>query len=78
MLKRFKRRRVVGRFGVARAADAKLELESMGRLPPDLVGGGSEPAPAPEYIAEAGTPSEDAWAREEARYRAKNGPGSSH
>src|SRR5450755_3899953 len=30
------------------------------------------PQPAPEYIAEAATPSEDAWAREQARYRAKN------
>lgn len=28
----------------------------------------------PDYIAEAGTPSEDVWAREEARYRERNDP----
>jgi hypothetical protein len=34
--------------------------------------GGAEHQPTPDYAAEAGTPSEDVWAREEARYRAKN------
>ena len=28
--------------------------------------------PTPEYIAEATTPSEDVWAREQELYRAKN------
>ncbi|HWD63770.1 MAG TPA: hypothetical protein VG405_01225 [Solirubrobacteraceae bacterium] len=76
MLKRFKRR-VTGTFGVARIADARLQFESMGRLPPDAAAGPSEHDPAPEYIAEAGKPAEDVWEREEARYRAKNGPGPS-
>jgi len=31
-----------------------------------------QPQPTLEYIADAGTATEDAWAREEARYRAKN------
>lgn len=50
----------------------------MGRLPSDVAAGGPEPAPSPEYIAEAATPSEDVWEREQARYRAKNeaNPGS--
>lgn len=49
-----------------------MQIESMGRLPEDVAAGGSAQVPAPEYIAEAATPSEDAWAREEERYRAKN------
>jgi hypothetical protein len=31
-----------------------------------------EPASGSDYVAETETPSEDVWAREEARYRAKN------
>ena len=34
--------------------------------------GGPQHEPAPQYIAEVATPSEEVWAREEARYRAKN------
>ena len=44
----------------------------MGRLPEDVAAGGPQAEPTPEYIAEAATPSEEMWAREQARYRAKN------
>jgi hypothetical protein len=50
-----------------------MQMEAMGRLPEDVAAGGSMQEPTPEYIAEAATPSEDVWAREQARYRAKNG-----
>jgi len=49
-----------------------MQMESMGRLPEDIAAGGSADAPAPDYIAEAATPSEDVWAREQERYRAKD------
>ncbi len=44
----------------------------MGNLPGDVAAGGPQHEPAPEYIADAPAPSEDAWAREQALYRAKN------
>lgn len=52
-----------------------MQLKSMGRLPDDVAAGGSPEGPAPEYIAEAATPSEDVWAREQAAYRARNQAG---
>jgi hypothetical protein len=45
---------------------------SLGQLSEGVLAGGPEHEPAPDYVAEASTPSEEAWAREEARYRAKN------
>jgi hypothetical protein len=47
----------------------------VGKLPENLADGDPSPQPAPEYIAEAATPSEDACAREQALYRAKNESG---
>jgi hypothetical protein len=44
----------------------------MGRLPEDVAAGGSPRDSAPEYIAEAATPSEDVWVRVQAEYRGKN------
>jgi len=44
----------------------------MGRLPGGTATGGPQQQPAPDYIAEAATPSEDAWTREQERYRAKD------
>jgi hypothetical protein len=54
-----------------RVSGGQIQNAATGRLPGGVAddGGGSDPAP--EYIAEATTPSEDAWAREQARYRAK-------
>lgn len=49
-----------------------MQNASVGRLPENLAEGDESRQPAPEYIAEAATPSEDAWAREQARYRAKD------
>ena len=49
-----------------------MQMETLGRLPGDVAAGGPQADPAPEYIAEAATPSEDVWARVQARYRAKN------
>jgi hypothetical protein len=49
-----------------------MQLESMGKLPEAVAAGGPEQGSTPEYIAEAATPSEDVWAREQARYPAKN------
>jgi hypothetical protein len=43
-----------------------------GRLSEDVAAGGPRQAPESQYIAESATLSEDAWAREEALYRAKN------
>ena len=40
--------------------------QSVGRLPENLAEGIGAPQPPPEYIAEVATPSEDAWAREQA------------
>lgn len=48
-----------------------MQNQAMGRLPTDLAEGAVGPQPAPEYIAEAVPPSEDVWAREQARYRSK-------
>ena len=49
-----------------------MQAMSQGRLPEDVAAGGPLQQPTPEYIAEAGTPSDDVWAREEALYRAKD------
>ena len=70
MFKLFKQR--AGRTRGLRVADGTVQMQSMGRLPENVAAGGSAEGPAPEYIAEATTPSEDAWAREQERYRAKN------
>ncbi|MBV8987236.1 MAG: hypothetical protein JO372_01620 [Solirubrobacterales bacterium] len=65
----FKRtaRRVPG----LRVAAGQMQNESLGRLPRGVAEGQPSPQPASEYIAEAVPPSEDIWAREQARYRAK-------
>lgn len=70
MFRLFKRR--AGRHPGLRVADGRMQIESMGRLPEDVAAGGPAQAPVPEYVAEAATPSEDVWAREQERYRAKN------
>jgi hypothetical protein len=49
-----------------------MQAMTGGRLPEDVAAGGPAQQPTPEYIAEAGAPSEDVWAREEALYRAKD------
>lgn len=43
-------------------------MEGIGRLPEDLTADDL----TSDYIAEAATPSDEAWAREQERYRAKN------
>lgn len=48
-----------------------MQVESMGRLPSDVAAGGAEQQPTPQYISEAVSPSEEAWAREQTRYHAK-------
>jgi hypothetical protein len=48
-----------------------MQDATFGRLPEDVAEGSGEPQPAPEYIAEASTPSEVAWERERQRYREK-------
>jgi hypothetical protein len=55
-----------------RMAEGRMDMAAMGRLPKDVAEAGLEKDPPSEYIAEAGTPSDDAWVREEARYREKN------
>jgi hypothetical protein len=45
-------------------ADALLSVDTLGRLPEDLVEGGPPAEPAPEYIQDATTPSADAWKQE--------------
>lgn len=55
-----------------RVTGARMQNASDGRLPDNLAAGDGSQQPAPEYVAEAATPSEDAWAREQALYRAKN------
>jgi hypothetical protein len=67
-----RRPRVDGEQGLQRIADARLQMEAMGRLPGDVASSGSRHEPAPEYIAEAATPSEELWARMQAEYREKN------
>jgi len=49
-----------------------MQMQSMGRLPEDVVAGDREQDPTPDYIPEAATPSVDVWAREQARHRTKN------
>jgi hypothetical protein len=55
-----------------RMDEGRMETEAMGKLPKDVADAGLANDPPSEYIAEAGKPSDDAWAREEARYREKN------
>ena len=50
-----------------------MQDAAFGRLPEDLAEGGGGSQPAPEYIAEASTPSEGAWECERQRYREKYG-----
>jgi hypothetical protein len=57
-------------------ADAFLSVDSLGRLPEDLLEGGPAPEPAPEYIAEATEPSEEAWEHER-EARSEQEPGES-
>jgi len=52
-------------------AGADVQMMAKGGLPEDVAAGGQQHEPVPEYIAGAATPSEDMWAREQARYRAK-------
>lgn len=59
---------------VFEGVNAALMQTGRGSVPGDLAAGRSE-QPAPDYIAEATTPSEDDWAREQAAYRAKNDRG---
>jgi hypothetical protein len=66
----FKRRSI--RVPWLRVTGARMQNASVGRLPENLAEGDGSQQPAPEYIAEAAPPSEDAWAREQALYRAKN------
>jgi hypothetical protein len=48
-------------------------MTSVGDLAEDVAAGrGPQHEPAPEYIADAPTPSEEVWAREQALYREKN------
>jgi hypothetical protein len=54
-----------------RISAGRMQDATFGRLPEDLAEGGGESQPAPEYIAEASTPSEDAWERERQDYREK-------
>lgn len=56
-----------------RVSAGRMQDAAMGRLP-DGVTDGDPGAPAPEYVAEATTPSDDVWAREQAHYREKNEP----
>jgi hypothetical protein len=56
-----------------RVSAGRMQDAAMGRLP-DGVADGDPGAPAPEYVAEATTPSDDVWAREQAHYREKNEP----
>lgn len=57
-----------------RVSAGQMQNESMGRLPENLAEGDNAPQPAPEYIAEAAPASEELWAHEQARYRAKAEP----
>ena len=56
-----------------RVSAGRMQDAAFGRLPEDLAEGGGGSQPAPEYIAEASTPSEGAWERERQRYREKYG-----
>jgi hypothetical protein len=58
-----------------RLVDAESSVGPLGEPMPwaeEVAAGDPQHQPTPEYIAEPGTPSEELWAREEARYRAKN------
>jgi hypothetical protein len=48
-----------------------METEAMGRLPKDVAEAGFAHELRPEYVAEAGKPSDEVWAHEEALYRGK-------
>lgn len=50
-----------------------MQDATAGRLPDEVAEDGAGSQPAPDYIAEAATPSEDAWERERQRYREKYG-----
>jgi hypothetical protein len=56
-----------------RISSGGMQMESMGRVPADIAGPGTDRVPEPEYIAEAAETSEDVWAREQARYRGQGG-----
>jgi hypothetical protein len=49
-----------------------MQNASVGRLPENLAEGNGAPQPAPEYIAEVSTPSEDRVGERAGLYRAKN------
>ena len=57
-----------------RIADGRMQIKARGRLPQDVAEGGLQDEPDPEYIEKAATPSEDAWAREQEKYRRKQSP----
>ncbi|MGH2884973.1 MAG: hypothetical protein ACRDPA_20100 [Solirubrobacteraceae bacterium] len=67
-----KAQRVDDREVRSRMAEGRMEMEAMGRLPKDVAEAGLAHEPPPEYIAEAGDPSDEVWAREKALYREKN------
>ncbi len=58
-----------------RIADAKMQLEAIGRLPQDAAEGDGTPEPSPEYVREAAEPTEGVWAREQELYRRKQEKG---
>jgi hypothetical protein len=66
----FKRSSIRGPW--LRVTGARMQNAAVGKLPESLAEGDGSTQPAAEYVAEATTPSEDAWAREQALYRAKN------
>jgi hypothetical protein len=45
-------------------ADAVFSVDSLGRLPEDLLEGGPAAEPKPEYVEKATEPSEEEWAHE--------------
>jgi hypothetical protein len=55
-----------------RSIDAELSAGPLGEPMPWAEEASDQQEPSPEYIAQAPTPPEDAWAREEARYRARD------
>jgi hypothetical protein len=58
----------------AQVSAADAQLWSQGRMPEDAAAGGAQNQATSEYIAEAETPSEAVWEREQALYRSKNEP----
>jgi hypothetical protein len=79
MFKLFKRPSSRVDAGAVRSliSDARMQMSAMGKLPGAAAAVSPESDRRAEYIAEAGTPSEDVWAREQASYRAKNDAGPS-